>query len=216
MIALYGGTFDPFHNGHLRLAIDVFETLRCESVHIIPSAKPVHREHPSASPRARWDMVKLGCEGVSGLVPNNCEIERATPSYAIETIKGFRAQYPEKPIAFVLGADAYAQFDTWFEWQEILDHAHLLVIQRPEETYETDTGDYKPSQVLNQWAQSRSIKNCNDFHEKLAGLICFSQIRGLAVSATQIREKIVLKQSVAGLVSKGVERYIMNNHLYCD
>src|SRR5438552_2155932 len=130
-IGILGGTFDPIHLGHLRMAIELYEALDLARVHILPCYHPVHRKFPVASPEHRFEMVKTAVADEPSLFADDREIRRQGPSYFIDTLLEMRQEMPKTPLCLLLGIDAFLGFTSWHRWQEILDEAHLIVAYRP-------------------------------------------------------------------------------------
>ena len=130
-IGILGGTFDPIHLGHLRMAIELYDVLDLAKVHIIPCFQPVHRKQPVASPEQRLAMVKCAVQDEPALFADDREIRRKNPSYMIDTLLELRAEMPGTPLALMVGIDAFLGFTSWHRWREILEQAHIIVAHRP-------------------------------------------------------------------------------------
>ena len=145
MIGVLGGTFDPIHFGHLRPALDCLQALGLDEVRFVPLKVAVHRPQPMAAAGVRLAMVQAAVAGVSGLVADGRELDRAGPSYSYDTLASLRQELgPRVPICLLVGADAFNGFLTWHRPAEILDLAHLVVMQRPDAPEPSD-------QVLRRW-----------------------------------------------------------------
>ena len=128
---LYGGTFDPVHDGHLAVA-DAAAALFDTDVALLPSADPPHRAPPGASAMQRAAMLDLAIAGHPRLQVDRRELHRAGPSYSVDTVREVRAEIgPAAPLAWLLGADAFRGLATWHRWRELFDLAHLIVAVRP-------------------------------------------------------------------------------------
>lgn len=130
---LYGGTFDPVHDGHLAIARAVRDALHA-TVWLMPAADPPHRPATTADATHRARMLELACAGEPGLKVDRRELARATPSYTVDTVRGLRAEPgfgALHPLALVVGADAFLQLAAWREPQALLAAAHLVVAERP-------------------------------------------------------------------------------------
>jgi len=127
----YGGTFDPVHDGHI--AVAEFARQTCDAdVYFIPSADPPHRQRPSATARQRADMLELAIADAPHFFLDLRELQREKPSYTVDTLRELRAELgAEAPIAWLIGADAFAQLHTWHEWESLFDLAHFVVAVRP-------------------------------------------------------------------------------------
>lgn len=130
-IGLFGGAFSPFHNGHLRLAIEARERLSLDQVRLVPTAHPVHRQDSRVSPQRRLEWVRLAIGREPRLVADDCEIRREGPSFTVDTLEGLTEQFPRARRVLLMGADAFAHFHTWHRWPRILELAEIAVVLRP-------------------------------------------------------------------------------------
>jgi nicotinate-nucleotide adenylyltransferase len=130
-IGVFGGAFAPFHNGHLRAALEARDRLGLEQVRLIPTAQPMHRPDTRVSALRRLEWLRLAIRKEKGLFADDAEIQRGGPSYTIDTLSALRESHPQARLVLLLGADAFAHFHTWHRWSEILELAELAVIARP-------------------------------------------------------------------------------------
>ena len=129
---LYGGSFDPVHNGHLAIARAARDALRAE-VSLLPAGDPPHKADTHANAEQRAMLLDLAVAGEAGLRVDRRELRRAGPSYTVETLLELRAELgPQVPLAWLIGADSLLQLHTWHRWRELFALAHLVVVQRPE------------------------------------------------------------------------------------
>jgi nicotinate-nucleotide adenylyltransferase len=136
-IALFGGTFDPVHNGHLTIAREAARRCKLDRVLLIPAGRPPHKAAgPHASYRDRLRMVELACVDEPRLEASRLE-EGEGKSYSIDTITRLRAQVAiEDRLYFLIGADAFAEIDTWHRWPEVVRAVEFIVVSRPRGKYE--------------------------------------------------------------------------------
>ncbi|MBS0212399.1 MAG: nicotinate-nucleotide adenylyltransferase [Proteobacteria bacterium] len=128
---LYGGTFDPIHCGHLAVA-DAAATGFNAEVSLLPAADPPHRARPGAGATQRAAMLDLAIAGHPRLRVDRRELQRAGPSYTVDTLADVRADIgPAAPLAWLLGADAFRDLHRWHRWRELPGLAHLIVAVRP-------------------------------------------------------------------------------------
>ena len=114
-LALLGGTFDPVHFGHLRIASETAAALKLPEVRLIPSKTPVHRTRPSASEAQRLAMLELAVAAVPALAVDDRELKRDSPSYTVLTLESLRAEFPQRPLIWLIGIDAFMHIDHWYE-----------------------------------------------------------------------------------------------------
>lgn len=206
-IGILGGTFDPVHIGHLRSAIEVLEDCGLDEVRLIPGAVPPHRATPMVGAQQRLDMVRLAAEGVTGLTVDDRELRRSGPSWTIDTLISLRAELaPADSLYFILGADAFAGLDRWHRWQEILQHCHLLVLQRPD----MQTGLSESLQAL---LRDHQVRDLTEIRKRHGGIVLLQQ-NPMPVSATAIRKARASGKCIRYLVPDAVHDYIQQHGLY--
>ena len=206
-IGVLGGTFDPVHVGHLRGALEVAETLALDELRLTPSARPPHRDKPQVSAKDRLAMVECAVAGVAPLVVDARELQRDKPSYTIDTLELMRAELAVSDQVFLLlGWDAFCGLPTWHRWEELLQHCHILVLQRPD-------ADSEPPDALRNLLAARSVSDPLALKGP-SGQIAFVWQTPLAVSATQIRQLLASGKSVRFLVPDAVLAYIDAHGLY--
>ena len=138
---LYGGTFDPVHAGHLAVARAARDALGAD-VAFLPAADPPHRAAPGASAEQRARMIELAIAGEPGFSVDRRELQRAGPSWTVDTLRDLRAERgPAAPLAWLVGADAFRGLPTWHDWRELLDLAHFVVAVRPGHGLDALPGD---------------------------------------------------------------------------
>jgi nicotinate-nucleotide adenylyltransferase len=206
-IAIFGGTFDPIHCGHLQSALELKQRLSLDQLRLLPCHIPPHRQQPGVSSQHRLAMVKLAVEG-SDLQVDDCELQRDVPSYSIDTLQLLRQQLGQQlSLIWVMGADAFASFDSWHRWQDFLSLAHIVVMARPGEQLPT------AGPLAELLAKHRA-----DSHELLqqhsAGLIRCETLTPYPISATAIRQSLAHQQAVDELLPAAVINYIQQHQLY--
>ncbi len=206
-IALLGGTFDPIHIGHLRAAVEVAEQFALDELRLIPSARPPHRGAPQVSAQQRLDMARLAVAGVAPLAVDDRELWRDKPSWTIDTLESLRTELgSDVQLLLLVGWDAFCGLPGWHRWQELLEHCHILVLQRPD-------ADSDAPEVLRDLLAARSVADPLALRGP-AGQIAFVWQMPLAISATQIRERLQHNRSIRFLVPDAVLAYIHEHGLY--
>lgn len=199
-IGILGGTFDPIHLGHLRVAVELREALGLSQVRLIPNSVPPHRDAPRASNAQRAEWIRQSITDEPGLVLDTREFDRAGPSYAADTLAALRREYPDTPLVYLLGQDAFDGFVTWHQWEQIPTLAHVAVVPRP-----GHVPAYGPSGVES-LPGFRLTSDVQDLHNTLQGCLFSAGVTPLAVSSTQIRRLLVQGRSVRYLVADAVWR----------
>ncbi|MEY3219105.1 MAG: nicotinate-nucleotide adenylyltransferase [Pseudomonadota bacterium] len=208
MLGILGGTFDPIHHGHLRLALEIYERLGLQAVHLMVSANPPHRQTPQTPASIRFEMLKLAINDITGLVADNRELKRQQVSYTVETLLEMRQEFGEQlPICLILGMDAFLSLPTWFEWEKIIHLTHLVITSRPEI-------EQVFSQPLQMLLQKHRAKTIRELKEKPAGCIWFESVPKLHISATQIRQCFLEQRDPHYLLPEMVLRFIYQRGLY--
>jgi len=206
-IGILGGTFDPIHLGHLRMALELYETLDLHAVHLIPCYQPVHRKMPTASPEDRLRMVQCATINEPALIADAREIDRQEPSFMIDTLLSLREAYPDSPLCLIVGIDSFLGFTSWHRWKEILDNAHLVIAHRPQ--YQLPhTG------IIADLLKERTQQDPAYLHTHAAGGILVRPITALEISASVIRHLITGGKSPKYLLPDSVYDYIKKHGTY--
>lgn len=212
-IGVLGGTFDPIHFAHLRLAEEVAEAFMLNTVRLIPSANPPHRITPSAPAEDRLKMVELALDRANKkLVPDGRELNRGGKSYMVDTLKQLRTEHPNASISLILGTDAFIELMTWHEWQQLFSLANIIVASRPNlplSELETNLEKKLASEY-----EARKRHDRDLLHSSKNGLIFTYEFTSLEVSGTSLRRRIQHKQSLKYLLPDNVINYIQNHNLY--
>lgn len=211
VLGLFGGTFDPVHFGHLRLAEEAHQHLGLAEVRWIPAGQPKHRVAPEVTGRHRLDMVRLAVAGNPVFVIDDAEVESEAPSYTVPTLERLRSiEGGERPLVLLLGADAFAGLSTWHRWHELFGLAHIAVSHRPGFPVELAS---LPQEVALEFA-ARRIEDPRYFAKAPAGAVATFAMTQLAISATQIRRLLSNGQSPRYLLPDAVIDYIDRHQLY--
>lgn len=208
-IALYGGTFDPIHYGHLRPVEALSGLIGLKEVIWLPNNIPPHRPQPEASSQQRLEMVRLALEPYSSFKVDVRELEKPTPSYTIETLRDFRKEIGDKqPLAFIIGQDSLLSISTWHQWDELLNVCHLLVCARP--GYQT----HFENTQMQTWLTQHQTKQQEDIHCLPSGKIFLADTPLYNISATDIRARHKAGLNCHDLLPNSVEDYIRQQQLY--
>lgn len=207
-IAIFGGTFDPVHHGHLRVAWEVAEQLDSE-VRLLPSARPPHRSAPGASAADRAAMLELALAGQPRLRLDRRELDRRGLSYSVDTLVELRAELgPERPLIFVLGADAFRALPSWHRWRELTDLAHLVAMTRPRQRLDKLDPDLHAAMTGRWTGMVERLRN------EPAGRVMVLRVTPLAISSSQIRASLAAGQSPRYLLPEPVLAHIQARGLY--
>ena len=186
-----GGTFNPIHYAHLISAEQVREGLGFESVLFVPAARPPHKLQPDiVAAKHRYQMVKLAIENNPFFDVSRIELDRAGPSYTIQTIKTLRAEYGENTeLAWIIGADSLIEYKIWKDFDDVLEQCTLVATTRP---------NY----------------NLNTVPPEIRDKVVNVRVTGVDISSTEIRQRIQNSDSIRYLVPEPVAVYIDIHKLY--
>ena len=208
-IGLFGGTFNPIHNGHLQAAEEVMEIAGLDEVIFIPSHTPPHRLlDGNISGIDRLRMVEAAVEGRDGLCVSDYEVHREQVSYTYDTLQHFLASRPDAHLGFLIGTDAFAEFDTWYKADQVLGLCDFLVMDRPGSRM--SAAKALPEKFRRHYKQ---IDENRLVHES-GGEVRLIKIRGIEVSSTQIRRYLKNGQNVDDLLPAKTLAYIRKQGLY--
>lgn len=179
-LALFGGTFDPVHLGHLSVAWEAAELLDAE-VRLVPASVPPHRPPPRASASQRVAMLQAALRGQDRLQLDTRELDRSGPSYTVDTLAALRAEHSARPLVLLVGVDAFTGLSSWHRWRELFQLAHIGILHRPGFSREL------PAALADE-VENRYTTNPDDLRAAPAGRVIELDVTPLEVSATRIRQ----------------------------
>ena len=206
-VAVFGGTFDPVHYGHLRTALEVREQLQTSDFRFLPAGRPPHRSGPVTDGRHRLAMLNLAVGNDSGFRIDERELNRAGPSYMTDTLRDLRSEVDHAPLVLVIGQDAANTLNDWHQWREIFSLAHLVIMTRA-----GDPGNY--AQDLEHELGGRRIASVSDLRSRVSGCVLNIEVTSLSVSSSGIRKMIRDGKSPRFLLPDPVMDYIREHGLY--
>jgi nicotinate-nucleotide adenylyltransferase len=179
-IVILGGTFDPVHIGHLRVALEASEALAAP-VRLMPAHVPPHRPAPVASAAQRVAMLRAALAGQDRLQLDTRELDRSEPSYTVDTLRQMRSEYgAARSLILLLGADAFAGLPTWHDWRELFNLAHVAVMTRPGH-------DARLPADLETEVVARRVRLAADLRAAPSGKVLDLPVTPLEVSASAVR-----------------------------
>ena len=206
-IGILGGTFDPVHHGHLRLAVEVYQSLDLAEIRLIPVHTPPHRQPPVASAKQRLAMLRIAVEGSAGLVVDEREVTRGNTSYTIDTLKSLRAEMGNISLCLIMGMDAFQSLNTWHDWISIPDYTHIILADRTD-----DDAVFENAEIRDFY--SRRIHHNESALRSGAGKILKIDVPVLEISASRIRALCSMEKDAKYLLPDGVMDYIKQEALY--
>ncbi|MCH8257039.1 MAG: nicotinate-nucleotide adenylyltransferase [Proteobacteria bacterium] len=208
-LAVFGGTFDPVHFGHLKSASAVMDLLGLSRVKFVPSFVPPHRINPSSTPGQRLSMLRIATCADDTMQVDDREVSRQGVSYTADTLVSFRSELGAAvPLYFILGIDSYCTLNEWDRWRDLTDVAHLVVLDRPGCSQEI------PDEVLD-WSRSRLVDDPKDIRHLPCGTICLVSLVQVEVTATEIREMLKIGTRPTGKMPEKVIDFALEHGLYC-
>ncbi|ALA23859.1 hypothetical protein AVI51_08675 [Piscirickettsia salmonis] len=206
-VALFGGTFDPIHSGHLRIAYELYQTCFFDEFAFMPCYQPVHKAENQGVPvQVRLAMLESALEATPFVI-EHAEIERAGPSYAVDTLENLKKMHVKRHYYFVMGADSLLSFHKWQRFERLLELVHLVVVGRP-------------GYVINErsaimaYLQGRLVDSLEQLQSEEAGLVYISPWMMLDISSTMVRECLKKNESIRYLVPEPVEQMILQLNCY--
>lgn len=206
---MLGGTFDPVHLGHLRSAVELREALTLDRVHMIPAHVPPLREAPGVRASERLTMLEAGIGDTPGLIADGRELDRDGPSYSADTLSALRHEYGEQArLVMAIGHDAFLRLSQWHAPEQLFELAHVVVIDRP--------GQHAPlSAALEALIEGREVKDADALFARPAGGVLRLRLPSrMAISATDLRQRLAEGRSIRYLLPEAVEAYIQSRNLY--
>lgn len=212
-LGVFGGTFDPVHFGHLRLAEEAVDRLGLAGVRWIPAGRPALRDTPSVAAAERLAMVRLAIAGNPRFSLDPAEVETASPSFTVPTLERLRQDAAcggERPLVLLVGNDAFAGLTAWHRWEHLFELAHVAVAHRP--GYPIDVDNLPPT--LAGVFRQRSIDDPAGLAKSPSGRIVSFAMTPLDISATRIRGALSKGDSVRYLLPDAVIEYIRQQCFY--
>jgi len=201
-IVIFGGTFDPVHNGHLITARSIAEQLGFEKVLLMPAASPPHKPAALAEAQARLEMLRLATQGDALFELSDLELRRVGPSYTLETVRQLRARHGKQTqIKLIVGADMLEELPSWHRVDELLAEAQIITAMRP-------PWDRRMDEVFKLLRDRLGTQTA----EQLRRAVLRTPL--IAISSSEIRLRVRQGKSIRYLVPDAVERYIVSNSIY--
>jgi nicotinate-nucleotide adenylyltransferase len=205
---IFGGSFNPFHLGHLHAASAIAEELSLDYVELIPAYIAPHKQHTTSQielAHHRLAMLQRLCQQNALFRVNDIELSRQQVSYTVDTLRLLAEQQPKQQRLFLMGMDSLLQFTHWYQWSDILSLCAIVVMQRP------NFSITQASPELQQLLQQRQISDPNQLTH---GAIYITQTPLNDISSTLIRQRLYQQQPIDDLVPECIAQYILAHQLY--
>ena len=212
-LVYYGGTFDPVHNGHLAIARAARDALSAE-VRLVPAADPPHKDATHADADQRAAMLELAIDGAPGLCVDRRELDRAGPSYSVDTLRELRAEHGDaQPLVWLVGSDSLLQLDTWHRWRELFALAHVLAVQRPgAEVDRPGLAERAPdvhAEIATRWREPNELAQAAS-----GGFALLAPVALREESSTELRRRILAGEPWRDWVPPQVADFIASHRPY--
>jgi len=214
LIGIYGGTFDPIHYGHLRVAEELVDNITFDRFYFVPAGEPRLRDIPFASKLQRAEMVRLAIADHPVFKLDEREIKRQGTSTTVESLREYHTELKGQAVAlcFVMGADTFAKLHYWYSWYELFELCHLIIVDRPGSLLMKNQHDLP--EEIRQVCASRWVTRSDALTSQSSGMIYVAPTTLLDISATKIRERVAAGKSIRYLLPEPVADFIKTNHLY--
>lgn len=183
-IALFGGTFDPIHTGHIKTSITVYDYFHFDSYYFLPCKLPVIKALPKASKEHRVHMMEIALKNYPQFQIDLRELKREAPSYMVDTLKSYRLEHKEASLTLILGYDAFLSLPLWYKWEELITLANLLVMPRNTYFHNSIPKEIKKLIALH------ATTSCRALLDAPAGTLCIFDTKPYDMSSTSIRNAI--------------------------
>lgn len=205
IIGVFGGTFDPVHNGHVLIISELLEKLPFEKILVIPNFQPPHRESSQVSYKHRYEMTSLAFKDIPKTMVDSRECLREGPSYAIETVKEVLSEQEEARVVMIVGSDSFVDIHSWYKWKDLINLVDFVIMKRPD-------------MPLSRNKKAKDLVSVEGFKKDLfedRQLNIFEiEVTPFKISSSLIREKIARGKKIDHLVNMLVEEYIKEHCLY--
>ena len=211
-LGIFGGSFDPIHNGHIFPIIEAAKQTGIESIALMPNYLPAYKQASSTSAEHRLAMVEQLCREYPLFYPEPIEIERGCVTYSVETLQQLRQRHPDTPLCFFIGSDSLYSLPSWHRWQELLGLCHFVVCQR-----QCDTDRYQASPY---WQQIEALLAAHktdlpdSLHQQIAGSIYLANTVEVNLSSSEIRLQLAAGRCPANVMPSTIYQYIEQYKLY--
>ena len=205
IIGVFGGNFDPVHNGHVLTISELLEKLPFEKILVIPNFQPPHRESSQVSYKHRYEMASMAFKDIPKTIVDNRESLRDGPSYAIETVKEIMSEEEGVRVVMIVGSDSFVDIHSWYKWQDLINLVDFVIMKRPD-------------LPLSKNKKAKDLVSVKGFKKDLfedSKLNIFEiEVTPFKISSSSIREKIVKGKKIDHLVNTLVKEYIKKHGLY--
>lgn len=207
LLAIFGGSFDPVHLGHLAMVEQVWKHLACEEIILLINHQSPLKNASQVATKDRLAMLELASADLPYTRIDTRELWQPPPSHTLSSLQSLSKENPGKRLAFILGLDSFNQLRSWYRWQEILNYCHLIVLSRPE--YQLPILG-----PLGELLAEHLIDDLTLFDKYPTGLIYHLATELSSISSTRVRQYLHAGQPLVDMLSPRVLHYITQQKLY--
>lgn len=221
-VGILGGSFNPVHIGHVRLAEEIQKRCAFDPLWIVPNYRSPHKDESDIDPKHRLEMVKLAFANVPDTKVSTFELDQPGPSYTINTVEYIQSQCPGKQVFFILGTDAFYDLPQWHQFPKLLKSCSFIVVTRAGfEASDVAPENTKLAAVIEELREEKLVKNTQTFgpfnqvyQTSPTTNICVFEASLPEVSSTEVRLRMQLGVNIDNLVPANVAHYLNNSDLY--
>jgi nicotinate-nucleotide adenylyltransferase len=218
MIGIFGGSFDPIHFGHIKLALALLENFEFEQIRFVPCHISPLKEKVFANEQHRWQMLNLVCSNQPKLIVDDRELKREGPSYTIDSLIEIREEIDNsQSLVLIVGVDAYLEFCKWYRYEEILSYCHLILMQRPGYSLsdlDLESEHKSESKCEKEYFKLNKTEDIKLLATQPHGKIYLSELEKIDISSTLIRKTIAQGKQPKYMLPGNVWNYVRRNKLY--
>ena len=206
-LGVFGGMFDPVHNGHIEAARYAKDLLSLDLVKLIPCNIPNHKMRSHASAEHRLALLEIAIEDESGIEVDDIELQKSSVSYSVKTLRAIKAQKLARSITFILGMDSFNSITSWFDWEELFSICSFFVLGRSGLSVDREISE---SMQLGK----RLTDNIPEFYSESAGKVFIASNFSIDLSSTSVRAKLNADLGMDNCLKREVFDYIADKNLY--
>lgn len=213
-LGIFGGTFDPIHNGHIFPVVEAAEKVGINKVALMPCYIPSHKDAAQASSQDRLVMVEKVCIDYPLFFPDPRDIKRGKPTFSLESLSELRKELPNTPICFFIGTDSLQNLFDWQQWQTLFSLCHFVVCDREGDAVTEFPNNSDRALQLETLLKERQTFAPENLHTTLSGFIYIAKTQTLTVSSSEIRQLLLHNQSAEEFLPPKILDYIRLHKLY--
>jgi nicotinate-nucleotide adenylyltransferase len=213
-LGIFGGTFDPIHNGHIYPVIEAAKKAKITKVALMPCYIPSHKNAARVSSSHRLKMLELVCDQSPLFYPDPRDIERGKATFSIDSLQELRTALPNTPLCFFIGTDSLQNLCSWYKWQDLFSLCHFVVCEREGASVQNLKSYSERGIQLNALLKSTQTLNPQDLHTSLCGRIYIANTQTLTLSSSDVRQQLSKGELAKDFLPSEVLTYIQQHKLY--